>query len=50
MEKLEELVTLENQVKVVRLQDNLGKQSFQENMKKKHSNQLMIQLKIPLKN
>ena len=33
-ENLEELVSLENQVKVVRLQDNLGKQKFQEDMKK----------------
>ena len=34
MEKLEELVSLQNQVKVVRLQDKLGKQSFLEDMKK----------------
>ena len=34
LENLEELVSLENQVKVVRLQDKLGKQSFHEDMKK----------------
>ena len=34
MEKLNKLVTLQNQVKAVRLQDKLGKQSFHEDMKK----------------
>ena len=34
LEKLIELVSLENQVKVVRLQDKFGKQSFHEDMKK----------------
>ena len=34
LEKLEELVSLENQVKVVRIQDKLGKQNFHEDMKK----------------
>ena len=34
MEKLEELVSLENKVKVARLQDKLGKQNFHEDMKK----------------
>ena len=34
LENLEELVSLENQVKVVRLQDKLGKQNFHEDMKK----------------
>ena len=34
LENLEELVSLENQVKVVRLQDKLGEQNFQEDMKK----------------
>ena len=34
LENLEELVSLQNQVKTVRLQDKLGKQSFHENMKK----------------
>ena len=33
-ENLNELVTLQNQVKAVRLQDKLGKQTFHENMKK----------------
>ena len=34
LENLKELVSLENQVKVVRLQDKLGKQMFHEDMKK----------------
>ena len=34
LEKLEELVSLQNQVKVVKLQDKLGKQNFHEDMKK----------------
>ena len=34
LENLEELVSLENQVKVVREQDKLGKQDFHEDMKK----------------
>ena len=34
MENLEELVSLENQVKRVRLQEKLGKQNFHEDMKK----------------
>ena len=34
LENLEELVSLENQVKVVKLQDKLGKQTFHEDMKK----------------
>ena len=34
LEKLEELVSLENQVKVVKLQDKLSKQNFHEDMKK----------------
>ena len=34
LEKLNELVSLENQVRVVRLQDKLGKQNFHEDMKK----------------
>ena len=34
MEKLNELVSLQNQVKAVRLQDKLGKQNFHEDMKK----------------
>ena len=33
LEKFEELVSLENQVKVVRLQNKLGKQNFHEVMK-----------------
>ena len=34
LEKLEELAPLQNQVKVVRLQDKLGEQNFHGNMKK----------------
>ena len=34
LEKLNELVSLENQVKFVRLQDKLGKQNFHEDMEK----------------
>ena len=34
LENLNELVSLENQVKVDRLQDKLGKQNFHENLKK----------------
>ena len=34
LQKFNELVSLENQVKVVRLQDQLGKQNFHEDMKK----------------
>ena len=34
LEHLNELVSLQNQVKAVRLQDKLGKQNFHEDMKK----------------
>ena len=34
LENLEELTSLQNQVKVVRLQDKLGKQKFHKDMKK----------------
>ena len=34
LEKLNELVSLQDQVKLVRLQDKLGKQNFHEDMKK----------------
>ena len=34
LEKLEELVSLQNQVKVIKLQDKLGEQNFHENIKK----------------
>ena len=34
LQKLNELVSLQDQVKVVRLQDKLGKQNFHEDMKK----------------
>ena len=34
LENLEELISLQTQVKVVRQQDKLGKQNFHEDMKK----------------
>ena len=34
LKKLEELVSLQNQVKVVKLQDKLGEQNFHEDMEK----------------
>ena len=34
LEKLSELVSLQDQVKAVRLQDKLGKQNFHEDLKK----------------
>ena len=34
MENLNDLVSLQDQVKIVRLQDKLGKQNFHEDMKK----------------
>ena len=34
LENLNELVSLQNQVKVVKLQDKLGEQNFHEDMKK----------------
>ena len=34
LENLNELASMQNQVKLVRLQDKLGKQNFQEDMKK----------------
>ena len=34
MEKLNKLVSIQDEVKVVKLQDKLGKQNFHENMKK----------------
>ena len=49
LENLEELVSLESQVKAVRLQDKVGKQNFYEDMKKKYSNLLLNHLKAPLK-
>ena len=45
LEKLEDLVSLQNQVKVVKLQDKLGEQNFHEDLKK-YSNQLLNHLKI----
>ena len=47
-EKLNELVSLQNQVNEARLQDMLGKQNYLENTKKS-LNHLLIQLRIPLK-
>ena len=34
LEKLKELVSLQDQVKALRLQDKLGKQNFHQDMKK----------------
>ena len=34
LQKLDEILSLENQVKVVRLQDKLGEQKFHEDTKK----------------
>ena len=34
LDKLEELASLQDQLKVVRLQDELGQQNFHEDMKK----------------
>ena len=48
LDKLEELASLQDQVKVDRLQDKLGIQNFHEDMKKS-LNQLLNHLKILLK-
>ena len=48
LENLNELLSLQNQVKAVWLKDKLGKQSFHEDMKK-FLNQLLNQLKTTLK-
>ena len=48
LEKLNELISLNNRVKVVRLQDRPGKHFFHVVMRN-FLNQLLIQLKIPLK-
>ena len=50
LEKLNELVSLQNQVKPFRLQDKLGKQNFHEDTKKsiwtRHKNNLKMPLKM----
>ena len=48
LKNLDELASLQNQVKAVRLQDKLGKQKFHEDMKKS-LNQLLNHLKKLLK-
>ena len=48
LEKLNELVSLQDQVKAVRLQAKLGNQKFHEGIKN-YSNQLLNHLKTPLK-
>ena len=48
LETLNELVSLQDLVKVVRLQDKLGKQNFHEDMKK-YSNLSLSHSKIHLK-
>ena len=47
-ENLEELSSLQNPVKYLRLQNKLAKQNFHE-IVKKYLNHLLIQLKTPLK-
>ena len=49
LKELNELASLQDQVKVVRLQDKPGKQNLHEIMKKS-LNQLLNYLKTPLKN
>ena len=48
LEKLHELVSLENKIKAVRLQDKLGEQNVQENIKKVFE-PVTDTIKIPLK-
>ena len=48
LEKVEELASSINQVEEVRLQDKLGEQNFQENVKKWYKNHLLIETKISL--
>ena len=48
LEKLNELVSLQNQLKVDRLQGMLGKQNFHEDMKK-YLNLSLNQIKMSLK-
>ena len=48
IQNLNELISLESQVKAVRLQDRLGKQKFHEDMKK-YLNLSLNLLKILLK-
>ena len=45
---LNELLSSQNKVKELHLQDKLGQQNFLENIKT-YLNQVLIQLKIPLK-
>ena len=48
LQNLNEAVSLQNQVKVVRLQDKVGKQNFHEDLKEVFE-PLLSHLKIPLK-
>ena len=48
MEKLNDLVSLENQVIFSRLQDKLGKEDFHEDQKNQ-VNQLLKQMRMPPK-
>ena len=48
LEKLEELASLQSQLKAVKVQGKLGKQNFPEDVKK-YLNQSINHLKIPLK-
>ena len=45
---LNELLSSQNKAKELHLQDKLGQQNFLENIKN-HLNQVLIQVKVPLK-
>ena len=49
LQNLNEAVSLQNQVKAVRLQDKLGEQNYHKDAKKFFLNWWLMQLKIPLK-
>ena len=48
LQNLNEAVSLQNQVKAVRLQDKPGEQNYHEDAKKNYLNRWLMQLKIPL--
>ena len=50
LKNLNELVSLQDQMKVVKLQDKLGEQNFHEDIKKKYLNQLLSHSNILLTN
>ena len=47
LHELEEIASLQNQVKAVKLQDKLGKQNFHEDMEKVFE-PVTVQIKVPL--